>query len=94
MGYKYEKDGNTYYEFHVDNHPTFKMACNNLLFCRNLSVQRREDAKPLMMLGQDEAIIKKLFTLFALILPDGSKPLIPKDKVQLFKTSKYGHLKQ
>ena len=80
-GYRYEKDGQTLYEYHVDDHPSFQLACNNLEFGGNLSVRFPEGKKPVIILGQDEAIMKQnLFTLSTWTLPDGSKPLIPKDE--------------
>ena len=81
IGYRYEKDGQTFYEFHVDDHPSFQLACEDLQFGGNLSVRKPSNKKPVMMWGQDEAIMKQnLFTLFTWTLPDGSKPLIPKDE--------------
>ena len=82
MGYKFEKeDGRLFYEFHVDDHDAFQLACDSLPYGGNLSVRKPSDKKALMMLGQDEVIMKQfLFTLLSWTLPDGSKPLIPKDE--------------
>ena len=81
IGYKYEVEGETYYEYHVDDHPDFQMACEHLEFGGNLSVRKPPDKKPIQMWGQDEAIMKQyLFTLLSWTLPDGSKPLVPKDE--------------
>ena len=83
IGYKYEKQGRIYYEFHVDDHPSFHDKCKNVPFGGYLSVRKPEDKKKIMMFGQDEAIMKqKSFTLLSWTLPDRSKPLMPKDEGQ------------
>ena len=80
-GYKYELDDGVYYEYHVDDHPLFQAACDHLEFGGNLSVRKPNDKKKVMMMGQDEAIMKQhLLTLLTWTLPDGSRPLSPKDE--------------
>ena len=58
FGYEYKNEnGETYFEFHVDDHPHFlESHCANLLFGGNLSVRKRESEKPLILIGQDECI--------------------------------------
>ena len=81
LGYKYEINGQTFFEFHIDDHPSFSKACANLEFGGMLSVRKSRDKKKIMMLGQDEAIMRKnLFTLCSWTMPDGSKALLPKDE--------------
>ena len=45
IGYKYEKDGMVFFEYHVDDHPTFQHACNDLPFGGHLSVRKPKDKK-------------------------------------------------
>ena len=83
-GYMYtSSDGSIRYEYHIDDHPSFQKACKDLRFGGNLSVRKPEDKKKIMMLGQDEAIMRRnLFSLFSWTLPDGAKALLPKDEGQ------------
>jgi hypothetical protein len=46
-------------ELHVDDHPVFQDDANDLPFGGNLSVQKEEGVKPLMIIGQDECIFKQ-----------------------------------
>ena len=81
LGYKYEVDGNIFYEFHVDDSSIFQSACDSIPFGGYLSVRKPKNKKKVMILGQDEVIMKQfIFTLLAWTLPDGSRPLIPKDE--------------
>mmetsp|Transcript_26808 Transcript_26808/g.33053 ORF Transcript_26808/g.33053 Transcript_26808/m.33053 type:complete len:391 (+) Transcript_26808:1059-2231(+) len=86
IGYTYKKiqdDGTvlTLVEYHVDDHPLFLDRCANLQFGGNLSVRFPKGQKPLFIFGQDECIFKQYsFTKKAWILPDGTRPLIPKDE--------------
>ena len=69
------------YEYHVDDHISFQKACDHLPFGGNLSIRKPVDKKQVMIIGQDEAIMKKnLFSMNAWSLPDGTRPLIPKDE--------------
>ena len=81
-GYKYEDDSvKTLYEYHVDEHLTFQKECEHLQFGGNLSVRMPPDEKKVMMMGQDEAIMRRnIFLLLAWSMPDGARPLIPKDE--------------
>ena len=83
LGYKYKQNGVIMYEYHVDDHRDFQEKCNHLPYGGNLSVRKPSNQKPLMILGQDEAIFKQsIFTHGAWVLPDGTKQLIPKDEGQ------------
>ena len=81
-GFEYENEhGILMYEYHVDEHPTFQKACQNMLFGGYLSVRMPPNVKKVLMLGQDEAImLKNIFTLSAWTMLDGAQPLIPKDE--------------
>ena len=81
--FKYEKDGFTYYECHVDTHPSFQKKCDHLPFGGNLSVRFPMNEKPIIIFGQDECIFKQYaFTKKSWTSPDGTRPLIPKDEGQ------------
>ena len=80
IGYKYQVDGLTLIEYHVDDHPTFQYKCRHLEFGGHLSVRKKEHEKPLILIGQDESIFKQ-YTLSPKQwnLPDGSSAPNPKD---------------
>ena len=81
LGYKFEKAGSVFYEFHVDDHEIFQQKCQHLLYGGQLSVRFPPNAKPLIIFGQDECIFKQyLFTKGVWVLPDGQRQLIPKDE--------------
>ena len=81
MGYRYVKDKITYYECHVDCHEKFQERCAILPFGGQLSVRKDPNKKPIMMLGQDECINKQFtFSPASWTLPNGKKPLLPKDE--------------
>ena len=96
VGYEYEKDGTTYIEFHVDDHPSFTERDDLHPFGGNVSVRKPSDAKPLLIFGQDECIFKQ----FALcnktwVGPNGKTPLVPKSDgqglmVSAFVSREYG----
>jgi hypothetical protein len=69
-------------ELHVDSHPSFHDKMNaTTKFGGNLSVRMPPNNKPLICFGQDECIFKQyLFTGKAWTMPDGQKPIIPKDE--------------
>jgi hypothetical protein len=69
-------------ELHVDPHPSFHDKINATSeFEGNLSVQMPPNNRPLICFGQDECIFKQhLFTGKAWTMPDGQKPIIPKDE--------------
>ena len=74
LGYNYSQDGHDYVEYHVDNHPDFQDSGNKLLYGGKLSVRFDSTTKPLMILGQDEAIFKQfLFSKGVWIMPDKKK---------------------
>ena len=59
-GYKYENEnGETYVEFHVDDHPSFSELEGLHQFGGNLSVCRPKNEKPLLIFGQDECLYKQ-----------------------------------
>ena len=63
---QYTKDGVTYFNFHVDNHETFQLACKNIQF-RNgfLSARKPEEKKKLIRLRQNKVILwQSLLLLF------------------------------
>ena len=96
VGYEYEKDGTTYIEFHVDDHPSFTERDDLHPFGGNVSVSKPSDAKPLLIFGQDKCIFKQ----FALcnktwVGPNGKTPLVPKSDgqglmVSAFVSREYG----
>ena len=45
IGYEYERDGQKYWEFHVDDHRSFQTACDHLLYGGFLSVRKPVDKK-------------------------------------------------
>ncbi len=69
-------------ELHVDAHPSFHEKMNATIKCGgNISVRMPPNNKPLICFGQDECIFKQyLFTGKAWTMPDGQKPIIPKDE--------------
>jgi hypothetical protein len=59
-GYKYEDDnGNTYIELHANEHLLFQDKCYHLPYGGYLSVRKKKEKKPVMILGQDECILKQ-----------------------------------
>ena len=82
-GFEYKIGGLTFFEFHVDDHPTFHQRCRNLPFGGHLSVRKREDEKPLILIGQDESIFKQFaISVKQWALPDGSTSVNPKEDGQ------------
>jgi hypothetical protein len=82
-GYKVQKDNETYYEYHVDDHITFQDECASLPFGGNLSVRKPANKNPALIFGQDECIFKQYLTNGKTwCMPDGTKPLLPKDEGQ------------
>ena len=79
-GFKYTKDNEVLYEYHVDDHADFQKECSMLPFGGSLSVRKPHDVKPLVMFGQDEVIFcQYLMWLKSWTLPDGTRQLILKD---------------
>jgi len=63
-GFKFVENGNTFYEFHVDDHPSFQDRCKYLQFGDHISKRKNVRDKSVIMIGQDEAIFKQyLLTL-------------------------------
>ena len=60
-GYLYANDAMEFYEFHVDDHPSFQAACNHLPFGGQLSVRKPRNQKKGMIFGQDEVIMKQFY---------------------------------
>ncbi len=82
-GYRVEKDNETYYKYHRDDHITFQDKCASLLFGGNLSVRKPANKKPALIFGQDECIFKQyLINGKTWCMSDGTKPLLPKDEGQ------------
>jgi hypothetical protein len=69
-------------ELHVDNYPSFHEKMNAMIkFGGNLSVRMPPNNKLLICFRQEECIFKQyLFTGKAWTMPDGQKPIIPKDE--------------
>ena len=82
-GYKFEKEGATDFEFHVDSHETFQAKCNDLPFGGHLSVRKKEWEKPLILVGQNESIFKQFhITAKQWALPNGETAPNPKEDGQ------------
>ena len=80
-GYEYLDDNHhQFYEFHVDVHECLAEYIKDLRFGGNLSVRKKADDKPLIMIGQDECIFKQ-YTMHnrQWKLPDGTQQILPKD---------------
>ena len=84
IGYHYTQNGEQFVELHVDDHTEFQEKAKSCLYGGKLSVRfDSKTQKPLMILGQDEAIFKQfIFSNGVWITPDGQKQLIPKDDGQ------------
>ena len=83
-GFKFVENGNTFYEFHVDDYHSFQ----NLQFGAYLSKRKKLRDKPVIMIGQDEAIFKQyLLTSKHWMEPDGTTALSPKDEGHELKVS-------
>ena len=83
IGYRYVKDACTFFEFHVDDHPKFQEKCKYLQFGGHLSVRKREDELPLILIGQDKSILKQYaITPKQWTLPDGATSTNPKEDGQ------------
>ena len=81
-GFEYKDENDVVmFECHVDEHISFQSACQDIQYGGYLSVRFPPGLKKVMMLGQDKAIMRKyIFTLLAWTMPDGARPLIPKDE--------------
>jgi hypothetical protein len=83
-GYRVEKDNETYYKYHLDDHIIFQDECTSLLFGGNLSMRKPTNKKPALIFSQDECIFKQYLINGKTwcIMSDGTKPLLSKDEGQ------------
>ena len=83
LGYRFEKNNEIFFEYHVDDQEIFQHKCSHLPYGGHLSVRKPPHLKPLMLLGQDECIFKQfVFTRGFWVLPDGTRQLVPKEEGQ------------
>ena len=81
QGYEYQQNNFTFFEFHIDDHESFHTRCQYLPFRGHLSVQKPENTKPIIKIGQDEACYKQYAQTFdQWYLPDGSLQINPKNE--------------
>ena len=74
-------DGVEMVEYHVDASYKFQDKIDELPFGGNLSVRKNLESRPVMFIGQDEAIyIQFLFLSKMWVGPKGERPLLPKDE--------------
>ena len=80
IGYKYSKNGRTFYEYHVDDHNSLQIKCNTeSYFGGNLSIRCRVGEQPIIKIGQDESIFKQfVISKSKWYLPDGTTNPDPK----------------
>jgi TfoX/Sxy family transcriptional regulator of competence genes len=82
-GYEYtdQLTGQKMVEFHVDTCKTFMQQMNEeTRFGGNLSVRMLPCQRPVIVMGQDECIVKQYsFTKKAWLGPEGEQPITPKD---------------
>ena len=78
--YKDPTSGIDYIEHHVDDNPLLPtMLSTSCNLGGNLSVRKRSDEKPVLLLGQDESIFKQYqINNKSWTLPDGTTDLVPK----------------
>ena len=84
LGYHYFQIIKEYVKFHVDDHIDFQSQCDHLPYGGNLSVRKDPQSKPIIILGQDEAIFTKqfVFSRGCWVMEDDSKQMMPKDEGQ------------
>ena len=89
LPYEYKDDhGDDFVEFHVDDCELFSDWNNwpdldSAMFGGCLSVRFPENAKPMIVFGQDECIFKQyIFTKKSWMGPEGQTAMIPKDEGQ------------
>ena len=58
LGHVFQRDGENYEEFHVDDSNAFLKARDTFKMGGNLSVRFPSGSKPLLRMGQDESIYK------------------------------------
>ena len=80
--YRYQEDNNVWMrEYHVDSHPVFSLLLSEPAKAMggNLSVRLDRSKRPLLIIGQDEAIISQyIFGRRTWIAPNGRRTLFPK----------------
>ena len=59
LWYEYELDGVKFVEYHVDYRIKYQKIGDDLAYGGGLSMRRAHDVKPLMILGQDECMLKQ-----------------------------------
>ena len=58
VGYHYCLGDQELVEFNIDDHISFKGACDSLPYGGNLSVRKLKDTKPAILIGQDICVFK------------------------------------
>ena len=81
QGYKFIKDGLTYYEFHIDDHEDFPaLFSSGDSFGGNLSVRMPSGQKPIIIFGQDETAFNQYsFNTKQWVTPEGHRSILPKN---------------
>ena len=81
-GFNYKAaDGIDMVEYHIDASYTFDERLDLLPFGGSLSVRKPIDSRPVIFVGQDEAIFKQFLFLSKMwVGPNGERPLLPKDE--------------
>ncbi|KAI2509347.1 hypothetical protein MHU86_5100 [Fragilaria crotonensis] len=100
-GYIYvDDDGIDMIEYHVDVSYHFEEKLAGYPFGGNLSIRKPIAAKPVIYVGQDEAIFKQfLFSHKMWVAPGGQRALLPKDEgsgimVSAFVTREHGIIRE
>ena len=97
-GFEYERNGETYLEYHVDTIPDFfwKELAASTRFGGNLSIRMPPQSKQLIIFGQDECIFNQ-FTLCRRywVNKDGKRAILPKTEgmgimISAFKSREFG----
>ena len=79
--YKDESTDVTMYEFHVDDVDNDHRKINSTPYGGNLSVRKKKEDKPVIMIGQDECVFKQyLIVKKQWILHDGTSAVNPKEE--------------
>ena len=77
-GYTNE-DGALMREYYIDTHPILSKYVKNKKMCGDLSVRKSETDRPLIIVGQDECVVKQYsFSSKSWTGKDGEKKLLPK----------------
>ena len=78
LGHVFQRDGENFEEFHVDDSDAFLSARAKFEMGGNLSVRFPAGAKPLLIMGQDESIYKAVQFPSRSWTCDGATVLLPK----------------